>query len=525
MQSIQTPLEAVLTGYTRKPRINVKASWLKVSDPSTVYAIVGSSVVNSPDLVRGESDIITNADLFTYMDESNYVMRLDYDRRIDEPRGGTSHAIADILLDNISRRFSPDYNATIGTALEARRPFKASIGLEAGGVDRFAQIIVGLTSTRPKLSRSNQVVEVQVYDYITFIDNAQLQSAIYENMRSDEIIEDILQGLGFGSSQYALDTGLNTIPFAWFDKDKSAGRRIRELCEAEEATFYQDENGVMRFENRNHYAQYPHQTVQRTIDPSDILSDEDDASTKIINRAIVTAKPRKVDSSASEIWSYSTEELSIAHGQTATVWAAFYDSEGGQNVLPIKEITTPAANTDYTGNTLANGSGSDRTSSLSLVVTNFVESAKIQITNNHGSDTVYVTLLKLRGKAARVTQAIQAVVEDTDSINKYEAQEYTMNNDLIQTNVAAQLIATNLVEKYANPMSRRIIRIAGIPQLQLKDLLAVINPNPINLIGNPSFEGGTAGWSIHVTGADGELSQSRAIPVIDGFYWGKFLVY
>lgn len=524
MQSIVTPLEAVLTADTRTIRMNIRASWLKIQDPAIVYATVGASVVGGSDLVQGQSSVITNADLFDYVDESQYGMRVDYDRRIDEPRGGTSHAIANVLLDNINQRFTPNQNATIGTALEARRPIKMSLGFVAGGVDRLVQIITGLTASKPKNGRTNKTVEIEVFDYITFIDNAQLQAATYENQRSDQIIESILTGLGFGSTQYSLDQGINTIGFAWFDKDKSAGRRIRELCEAEEAHFYQDENGILRFENRNHYANFPHQTAQRTIDPADILTDEDDLSTRIINRGIVIAKPRKVDAVASTLWTHSIVE-SIPAGSSVTVWAAFYDAEGGQNKLPVKEITTPAGATDYVGNTAADGSGSDRTASLSVAVTNFVESAKIVITNNHGTDTVYVTTLQLRGKAARVSQAIQAVSEDAGSINKYEAQEYTVQNDLIQSPTVAQTIADNLVAKYKDPMTRRRIRIPGIPHLQLKDLINVVNPDAQNLITNPSFEVNLDDWELSTSGgASASVARARDVPIEEGYFAAKITI-
>lgn len=523
MQSIATPIQAVITSDYRVPRVTVRASWLKYENSSVSYAVVGVSTVNGSDLVQGQSSVITNADSFTYMDESAHVMRFEYDRRIDEPRGGISYAIANVLFDNISRRFTPDHNATIGTALESRRPFKMNIGFEVSSVIRGVQVLVGLTAHRPKVGRYAKTAGVDVYDYITFINNATIAAAIYENMRSDQIIEAILVVLGFGSSQYRLDTGINTIPFAWFDKGKSAGQRIKELCEAEEATFYQDENGLLRFENRNHVSNYPHQMVQRNIDAEDIISDQDDENTPIINRAIVNAKPRKVDSSAAAIWSHGVVE-SIPHGQSVTIWAAFYE-ETGTNVLPIKEITTPASTTDYLGNTAADGSGSDRTSSLTVVATNFVETAKIVITNSHVSDTVHVTLLQLRGKAARVTQAIQAVVEDTNSINKFEAQEYTINNDLIQTNTLANTIATNLVAKYKDPMSRRIIQIPGIPHLQLKDLVRVTNPAAENLITNPSFEVTLDYWSVVTSGGvSASFTRARDVPILSGFFAAKIAI-
>lgn len=523
MQSIQTPLEAVLTSDTRTVRINVKASWLKVQDPNIVFATIGASVINGPDLVQGQSVVITNADLYAYVDESEHAMRLDYDRRIDEPRGGTTHAIVNVLLDNINQRFTPNQNATIGTAIEARRPFKMSVGFNVGGIDRLVQIVTGLTGSKPKLGRTAKTVEVEVYDYITFIDNATLAAAIYENKRSDQVIELILADLGFGSSQYSLDQGINTIGFAWFDKDKSAGRRIRELCEAEEAHFYQDENGIIRFENRNHYAVYPHQTVQRTIDPADILSDDDDESTKIINRAIVIAKPRKVDTQVAPLWSHATVEEILA-GQTITIWAAFYDSDSGASKLPVKTIAAPVATSDYTANSQDDGNGTDMTSDIAIVVTNFVESAKIEITNN-ALTTAYLTSLQLQGLAARVSQAIQAVTEDANSINKYEAQEYTVQNDLIQSGTVAKSIANNLVAKYANPMGRRKIRIPGIPHLQIKDLIYVVDPFAKNLVTNPSFEVTLDDWSISYSGAvSATVARSRDVPIEEGYFAAKITV-
>lgn len=523
MQSIVTPLQAVLTGHMRQIRVKIRASWVKSADPATVYAIVGTSLVDGPNLVQGQSTVITNADLFDYMDESEFGLRVEYDRRLDEPRGGTSHAIADVLLDNITGRFTPNKNATIGTALEARRPFKISMGFIADGTDRLTQIIVGLTSSRPKPSKANKTVDIQIYDYITFIDNANLDAAIYENMRSDRIVEDILVSLGFGSSQYELDTGINTIAFGWFDKDKSAGRRIRDICEAEEAHFYQDENGILRFENRDHYANYPHQTVQRTIDPSDILSDEADESTRIINRAIIIAKPRKVDDSTGVVWT-SADIPSVPPSSSITIWPAFYDDQGGQNKLPVKEITTPASTTDYVANSQEDGGGSDLTSDISIDVTNFVESAKMVITNSNVSTTAYLTTLQLRGKAARVTQAIQAVSEDANSINKFEAQEYSYQNDLIQDRTIAQTIADNLKNKYKDPLSRRRIRIPGIPHLQLKDLISVISADAENLIPNPSFEVNLNHWELQTTGGSASVEKARDVGVPDGSYFSKITV-
>ena len=71
-------------------------------------------------------------------------------------------------------------------------------------------------------------------------------------MTSQQIIEDILSRAGVGSSNYALDQGLNTVGFAWFEKGQTAGE-IRKMYQRdlmldrnklEEAS----QNQVMKFE-------------------------------------------------------------------------------------------------------------------------------------------------------------------------------------------------------------------------------------------------------------------------------------
>lgn len=89
----------------------------------------------------------------------------------------------------------------------------------------------------------------------------------------------------------------------------------------------------------------------------------------------------------------------------------------------------------------------------------------------------------------------------------------------------ANTIANNLVNKYKDPMRRRVIRIPGIPHLQLKDLIYVINPNAENLIPNPSFEVNTDNWSVVTTGSiAAPLTRARDVPIPDGFFAGKLSI-
>ena len=283
--SIWTPFSSISTATIRPIRARCLVAWTRVVDTS-VYATIGSSIVGGFDIVKGSGDVTINvADSYNYFDETERVIRLEYERHLIEPLGGTSIAIADVVLDNTDLRFTPDYNSTIGTALRPNRPMKIFIGFEVEGQVKTIPIIEGLTS-QPKEDKLKRRISFTVYDFMQSLNNKPQETTIYTNKRSDEIIQDILSRAGIGSNSYVLDMGLNTIGFAWFEKGQTAGQRIKKICEAEEAIFYQDENGILRFENRDKYSQAPYNSVCWTIEQDDIINWEQQYNSQIINRVI-----------------------------------------------------------------------------------------------------------------------------------------------------------------------------------------------------------------------------------------------
>ena len=453
-------------------------SWLRNEDTNAGFAVVGTSTISSTDLVKGAGlTSVSNPDIYDYVDETDKVISIDYDRKIIEPTGGMSTAIMTVVLDNIDGRYSPNQNATIGTAVLPKRPINMHIGFRVQGQDKTITLFKGLTRM-PQEDKQKKTVTITAVDYVSYLDKLPLDAAKYTNERTDEIIDDILTELGFGSAQYILDTGLNTIGFAYFDKGVSAGYRIRELCESEEAVFYQDENGVLRFENRQHYALAPHDTVAWTVDGEDIIEWKEQRTMRIINKCVVKATPRVVQADNAIIWEHP-EKVSIGAGLDVTVWANLND--------PADSIVDPAENTDYEANTAEDGSGSDISTDIGIVITKFVTAAKMVITNNNAATAYLVNgsgdpFLKLRGKLALTVDTSVAPPKsfelleeytDSDSVNKFDEQEYTINNNFIDTTTQATYLAQALVDKYKDPFRRIIIKIQGVPQIQLRDKVSV----------------------------------------------------
>lgn len=460
-EAIWTAFASMTTATIRPIKARVLIAWTRVVDIDN-YAVIGTSLIGGLDILQGVGDLAINqSDSYHYWDETDRVLRIEYERNLIEPLGGTAIAMADIVLDNTDLRFTPTHNATIGTAIRPNRPIKIFIGFQVQGQEKLIPIIEGL-SLQPKEDKNARTVTITVYDFMKFLNEKPLETAVYQDQRSDQIIADILAGAGVGSGSYALDQGLNTVGFAWFEKGQTAGDRIKALCEAEEAIFFQDESGILHFENRDKYSKSPYNSVVWTIEPDEILQWAQDYSSTIINRIIVSGSPRSVKAEA-EVWRDGIEEQ-IPAGQTITVWAEFQD--------PVTSLTSPVSTTDYKAYSGTGGTGSDLTGNVSIICTAFAKAAKLQITNSSGS-LAYLNLLKLRGTPATIDYEISEVFQDTVSIDQYNEQQKTITNDFIDKKTFAKNIAQDTVRRYKDPNKVIRLTIRGIPHLQLRDQVKI----------------------------------------------------
>ncbi len=455
--SIATAFDSMATAGSRYIRQKFYVSWKKNVGASS-FGVVGTSTVNNC-LVRGENLDVAPVDTFEFFDESDKALQLEYDRRLEEPTGGMGYAIANVKLDNTDKRFTPEFNSTIGTALLPYRPIKTLMGFFINGVDRFVPVFKGLTNPI-KESKLDRTVEFSGFDYLSYLDKLEMDTTIYVDKKSDEIIKDILAEAGFGSSQYRLDTGLNTIGYAWFRKGMTAGERMRKICEAEEGHIYQDEYGYIRFENRRHFLQKS--AIVWTFHSNDILDWEQDDAVQVVNKCIVRAKPRE-EGNKTEIWKDGiTEELE--KGETKEIWAVFDN--------PCVSIDDPVAEDDYIANSASDGTGDNLTSDVNISLDGFAESAKLTIVNN-SSRSAYLTYLRLKGVPAVIKSEIEQVYEDSDSISKYGEKILEIENDFIDSDIFAEYLAKAIVYKYRDPLKRIRIRVRGVPHLQLMDKVSV----------------------------------------------------
>lgn len=450
----------------REPKARAKIAWRRTQDPNITFFTIGTSTIGGNDIIQGEFTEISQPDTFIYDDESENIISIATDSELVEPMGGLVYNRGSVILDNTSGRYSPKKDTSIGDYILPNRPLKLYTGFNTELGEKYLPAIYGL-SGQPQRDKKSGNTKIDFFDYISFIDEYKLETTKYVNQRSDQIIEDILLTIGFTAGQFELDEGLNTIGFTWFPKGTKAGKVIRELCQAEQAVFYQNEFGLIKFENRRKFAVSPYIHTQWTFDKDVILDWQENSNSEVINRVEVKAYPREVQG-ITEVWRAGTV-LEIPQGTTSLdVWATFDD--------PVNEITDCTATTDYLGNSLEDGTGTDLTSFISITTNKFVTSAKLEITNTY-TGTVYLTLLRLRGTPAIVVSEIEEIFEDTESIERYGTKALTIENNYIDSESFAYYMARTIVNQRKDSVRKVQIVVDAQPQLQIRDKISIQDPD------------------------------------------------
>lgn len=207
-----------------------------------------------------------------------------------------------------------------------------------------------------------------------------------------------------------LGTGTDTVDYWWL-KDVVAADAINDLAESEFGLFWFGADGVANFLGRHalynqaSLATLPQETFLNTISTRQSLK-------TMRNTIQVTAYPKVISSAPVVLWKLGQKPL-IAAGQSQTFWPAF---KFENRTVAAREIISPAASVDYTGNSLADGTGSDMTSALSISATAQAETAEVVVTNT-GVVDVYMTSLQVRGTAIDTPYEVVKSSADSDSVD------------------------------------------------------------------------------------------------------------
>ena len=489
-------MQTVSSGWGNKISIGARhigygvlLSLMRTTATGIKYFTINQSRIGGPDIIKGGGDFVTFFDKFRFDDVSPFVTSISVQKNIGQYPYGVIMAQADVELDNTSRKFLPNFDATVGSGVGLpNRPMKISIGIE----DEYLKLFTGYT-TQPKITLNNRVVQMHAFDAFNYINGFRATtSGAFVNAPFHNVIASGMYEMGFSASQFVVDKSLQQNIGYLATYDRKWGDVFKDGCEAEQALMFVDENGIIRFWNRQHFLTTSG-TPRFQLTYSK-LSDIQWQNTPIINDVIVKAKPRAVQAQQ-KIWE-ATSNIELAGAADTEYFIDFSDDNGPLPATTIdipKYITTASGSQSfYATNEFSDGSGLARDSYVSLrSAYSFGTTYKLTFRNTFTS-TIYLTQLVIYATPAKVTQVIEERIQDTTSIDAFgrnpsnSGEPITIENDMIQDKSTARTLAYTLVKEYKSPGKRYVapVAIQSDPALQIGDfgLLKIEDTNELKSV-------------------------------------------
>ena len=449
---------------TRSISTNLQVAWKKDYRPGIVFFQVGVSSIGGNDIIQGGEGVTSDWNKYLYQEETDNIMFAAWERELNQPMGGVTKALAEVRLDNTTGRYTPRYaggDSELFTAVALpRRPFNLQAGFNYDGIDHNIAQFIGVTTDAPRIDKRSRTIELKGADFIDYLQNRYVDNeSMFTGLRSDQVIEQLLINSGFSTSQYDLDYGINLIPFGEFQVGQRFGDIIQKIVQAENAIFWQDEEGRLRFQNRQAWDNYPYFNVQRIITTPQVIEARTPDRSHLINVVEVKAKPR-TKQPAQLMWQLQSP-LELPSRQNVEMFVNFDD--------PMLEIYDPG---NLTANIEQDGSGTDIASYIQVKsISKFARACKIVFYNNYTS-AGWLTGLTIFGRPARVAKDIYLRAQDDSSVTAYEQQPLLIENDYINSQDWANSYAQMILNDYSEPENLQEIVIRAIPELQLGDLIS-----------------------------------------------------
>lgn len=471
MQSVSAAFTAEERDAVRRIVHSLQVSWKKQSTIGNRTFTIGTSIIGGNDVIGINPGAIGSPSNYKYFDETDYVVRMAWERGLSMPTGGLTKAMAEAELDNTDGRFTPRYmggNSELFTAIQPSVPAIINAGFEVGGIEQPLPQFAGIVTEQPVVNMRNRSVRLKMEDYLYYFQNKKLDTAvIFTGQRTDTVIETLLSQLGMSTAQYDLDPGINIIPFGAFDVGISFAQAIGDLVEAENGHFYQDEEGIFRFENRQHWSNSPYNTVQKLITTNMVLDSEVPSDSHLINVVEVNAQAYEKQPSQIIFRLNPFDSVELRANADTELFVNFADP-----VLSITMPTSSGTDSYFQAFTNSDATGTDSSSSVAVVrIDRFAQSAKITFRNS-SSLNLFITNLVISGRVARSVSKIYTRASIGSSITAYQEHVLTLNNRFIQNQSWAESYANMILQDFAQPENLQRLTIKAIPELQLGDLIS-----------------------------------------------------
>jgi len=459
MQTTTSAFSQKANGAMRKITHRALMSFPRQYLPSVTFFTIGVSTIGGSDIIKGVGDVVAEWDKYQYDDYSYRIKSIEVTRQ-EEMVNSTTLAQADFVLENHDNYFTPHRGSTIEDFILPYRPVKLYGGFGTEAIPQFT----GLTEKMPTIDEKSKLASFHAIDFMYSLFNRPLDEAVmYQDQRTDEILADLLVQFGISPTQYDFDMGFNIVTFAFFDKGSKFGDAVKELMEAEMGRFFMDEQGVIRFKNRQNYSSSP----VWFFNESNILDIQTSKQDDIINVVTVKADVREVQAKQ-KYWELQAATLVPANG-SIDIWADFNDPVTSADE---PEYITAATTSLFTTNKSEDGSGDQVSTGVSVAGTLFAKSYLMTFTNTNAFP-VYITSTELYATPALVVKQIYVRYQDDTSVEKYDERVLDIQNNYISNETDAASKAQIIIDDYSGYATQFELTVKGNPALQIGDAVNV----------------------------------------------------
>lgn len=471
MQSVSSQFTTLTQSSMRPLAYSVAVSFTKAYDPDVEFMTIGVSDIGGNDIIKGVNDVVQEWDKFDYVDLSDRVISVEYNREVDPPLSSLTLATAEITFANNDDFFTPgNESSPVADYILPRRPVRIQIGFGS----EVVPIFIGVTETVPIISESNKTAKIRCIDFLSSLINKPLDTAqTYVNMTSSEVISALLQDqAGLLASQLDLDLGTIVIPYVYFERGKKLGDALNEIAQADLGNISCTEDGFIRFQNRINWLD---NVKVWDFNKENVLEIKTPDVNSIINVAEIFSNKRAVQPNAL-IWELGSP-VEVRAGESVEIFANFEDDDGALPVISVDDPTysaTPTGASYYSTNENSDGSGAPMNADITLTSTDMFSTAFKMVFANSGSSSVYITAIQLYGEAARVVDRIYVREQNDDSVGTqdgFDEQPVTIENDYIQTQETAEALARIIIDDRGEFQDQLKMLVKGVPQLEIGDVV------------------------------------------------------
>lgn len=284
------------------------------------------------------------------------------------------------------------------------------------------------------------------------------------DQRTDELLTILVEGTGTlgewgGVSRQpgatSFSTGKETLEYAFDGAEDETTPVLTEIQKVASSEFGRvfvkgdtTQGGTLTFENRTDRGEKSTNSV--ALDDDDLREmiargSRDDA----LNDITVQVHPRRIDAAATSVLFNLEYVPKIVPGEELEINVIYRDPDQRAVRVGGTAMVEPAPSTDYTFNTEADGSGSDRTAYVSVDVA--VRTVTIK---NFGKDTGHLTKFQIRGKGIYAYETVSSEARDGLSQYRYGLKTFFLDMAYQSSPTIARSASSYLLHQNKNPYTR-----------------------------------------------------------------------